>query len=238
MSIKNVSIKDEKLRAFHLRNLALGNIYGPLTGKASVDKPWLKYSSEEEIEESIVESAIGMKHSIAEGMSNSATKYAHLNSSRYIKSDMTYEKSKEMGDMVAKALVASGVKKGDIVTVCLPCVPEFGYFFYAINKVGAISNWIDFRTGEAELVECLNNVNSKLAVTFDGVCEKVNNSIKKHNDTSENKIEQVIKVSPQDSLPLPIATIMNINDKLHKNNSPIKEIEIPYKEFLKREMMF
>lgn len=83
-----------------------------------------------------------------------------------------------MGDMVAKALVASGVKKGDIVTVCLPCVPEFGYFFYAINKVGAISNWIDFRTGEAELVECLNNVNSKLAVTFDGVCEKVNNSIK------------------------------------------------------------
>ena len=178
MSIKNVSIKEEKLRAFHLRNLALGNIYGPLTGKASVDKPWLKYSSEEEIEESIVESAIGMKHSIAEGMSNSATKYAHLNSSRYIKSDMTYEKSKEMGDMVAKALVASGVKKGDIVTVCLPCVPEFGYFFYAINKVGAISNWIDFRTGEAELVECLNNVNSKLAVTFDGVCEKVNNSIK------------------------------------------------------------
>ena len=234
MSIKNVSIKEEKLRAFHLRNLALGNIYGPLTGKASVDKPWLKYSSEEEIEESIVESAIGMKHSIAEGMSNSATKYAHLNSSRYIKSDMTYEKSKEMGDMVAKALVASGVKKGDIVTVCLPCVPEFGYFFYAINKVGAISNWIDFRTGEAELVECLNNVNSKLAVTFDGVCEKVNNSIKKHNDTSENKIEQVIKVSPQDSLPLPIATIMNINDKLHKNNSPIKEIEIPYKEFLKK----
>ena len=115
MSIKNVSIKEEKLRAFHLRNLALGNIYGPLTGKASVDKPWLKYSSEEEIEESILESAIGMKHSIAEGMSNSATKYAHLNSSRYIKSDMTYEKSKEMGDMVAKALVASGVKKGDIV---------------------------------------------------------------------------------------------------------------------------
>lgn len=95
MSIKNVSIKDEKLRAFHLRNLALGNIYGPLTGKASVDKPWLKYSSEEEIEESIVESAIGMKHSIAEGMSNSATKYAHLNSSRYIKSDMTYEKARK-----------------------------------------------------------------------------------------------------------------------------------------------
>lgn len=35
--------KEKKIRATYLRDLSLGKILGPVTGYASIDKPWLKY---------------------------------------------------------------------------------------------------------------------------------------------------------------------------------------------------
>ena len=44
-----LSLNDEKLRDLYLRDLSLGKIQGPLTGYASIDKPWLKNYSEDAI---------------------------------------------------------------------------------------------------------------------------------------------------------------------------------------------
>ena len=47
--MKNLNLNEQKLRDLHLRKLALGEIQGPPTGHASIDKPWLKYYSEESL---------------------------------------------------------------------------------------------------------------------------------------------------------------------------------------------
>src|SRR5574344_1201684 len=44
-----LTINEQKMRDLYLRKLALGEIQGPLTGKPSKDKVWLKYYSEEAI---------------------------------------------------------------------------------------------------------------------------------------------------------------------------------------------
>ena len=45
MKIKNLQINEEHLHDLYLKKLSLGEIQGPLVGKASIDKPWLKYYS-------------------------------------------------------------------------------------------------------------------------------------------------------------------------------------------------
>ena len=47
--IANLSVNEQKLRDLYLRDLALGKVQGPPTGYASIDKPWLKYYSEESL---------------------------------------------------------------------------------------------------------------------------------------------------------------------------------------------
>ena len=222
---------DEVKHDLYLRKLAVGEIQGPTTGKASKDKPWLKYYSEDAITSDDITDM-----SIAERMISSAKKFEGQPALKYINSNIKYSDTIKKGMKIAKSLKALGVKKGDFVTVCLPCVPEFGYFLFAINLLGAKSNWIDFRSGRDELVEFMDKINSQVVITFDGVCDKVNSAIKTHNDNSMNKIENVIKVSPADSLPFPLSTALNVKKYLasfSKGNNDIKDLEMDYKKFLK-----
>ena len=223
--------EEMKKRNLYLKKLANGTLNGPLTGKQSIDKTWLKYYSDESI---LADSKLSI--SIAQGMKQSARDYSDMICMKYIKSKFSYENTNKIGDMVAASLLANGVKPGDKVPVCLPNVPEFGYFLYAINKVGAISVWLDFRTSEEELIECMQNIDSKIAVTFDGVCDKFNNTIKTYNDNNNNKIKKVIKVSPSDSLPFPISSFLNIKEIINKKikgyKSPVANIEEDFNEFL------
>ena len=41
--------EEEKERDLHLKSLATGSVQGPCVGRPSVDKPWLKYYTDEQI---------------------------------------------------------------------------------------------------------------------------------------------------------------------------------------------
>lgn len=56
--------------------------------------------------------------------------------------DISNKKFAEMIEKTAKALVALGVKKGDYVVMCSSNVPEMLYMDYALNKIGAIPNYV------------------------------------------------------------------------------------------------
>ena len=72
--IANLSVNEQKLRDLYLRDMALGKVQGPPTGYASIDKPWLKYYSEEDIMADIVT-----------GIQKTDGKYAYnLRNSRWI----------------------------------------------------------------------------------------------------------------------------------------------------------
>ena len=45
-------------------------------------------------------------------------------------------------DICAKALKSQGVREKDVVSICLPNVPEAVILFYAVSKIGAIANMI------------------------------------------------------------------------------------------------
>lgn len=96
----------------------------------------------------------------------------------------------------AKAFNALGVRKGDIVTICMPNTPEAIIAFYALNRLGAISNMIHPLSSEEEIKHYLQEAQSKYMVMADLCYEKVRN-IK-----DETNLRKIVVVSPKDSMPM------------------------------------
>ena len=91
---------------------------GELTGFPSIDKPWLKYYSEEAINAPLPEC------SIYEYMLENNRNYPADIAINYLGRKITYKELFENIDKTASAFIKVGVKEKEIVTVALPSIPE------------------------------------------------------------------------------------------------------------------
>ncbi len=67
----------------------------------------------------------------------------------------------------AAGFIAMGVKQGDIVTICMPNVPQAVYLMYALNYIGVVASMIHPLSAVKEIVNYLKEVGSKVLVTLD-----------------------------------------------------------------------
>ena len=160
------------------------------TGYPSIDKPWLKYYTEEAIYTPLPECTI------YEYMYENNKAYPNDIAINYLGRNITYKELFERIDNTARAFQALDVQPGEIVTVALPSLPEAMYVIYALNRIGAIANMIHPLAGCKETTHYLNEVHSRVAVIFDGALDDIVNGIE------ETAVEKVIVVSPADSLPI------------------------------------
>lgn len=169
-----------------------------LTGYPSIDKPWLKYYSEEEINAALPECTI--YEYLWENNKDHLDDIALICFGKKI----TYKKLFENIDKAAKAFLSLGIKEGDIVTVCAVTVPETVYAYYGLNKIGAISNMIDPRTSIDGIQRYIEEVSSKTVVCIDAALKKIITAVK------NTEVKEVIVISPADSLPNPQKIIYKI----------------------------
>lgn len=160
-----------------------------LTGYPSIDKPWLKYYTKEQINDE------APKVSCYRNMYNNNKEHKEDIAFEYFGNKITYRKLFENIDKAQQAFLSIGVKKGDIVTICSITTPEIIYSFYALNKIGAISNMIDLRYTKQAIKQFLNEVNSKYCITLDVCYSKISDII------SDTNVKKVITVSPTNSIP-------------------------------------
>lgn len=185
--ISELTEEEKKLRDLYLRKLANGEMQGPPLGYASIDKPWLKYYLEEDIKSSIP------KRRIYEDLKNYNQGNLDEIAIEYFGNKITYKRLLENIDRVASSLISNGVKKGDVVSVCMPYLPETIYTIYAINKIGAIVNMIDPRINEELITDYINNAESNYAIIIDKIEDKIKNIL------PNTSIRKVISVSPLNS---------------------------------------
>ena len=108
--LSKLSEEEKKQRDQYLRQLATGEIQGPPTGYASIDKPWLKYYPEHGITTDVPKvNAYDLIYNKMKGKQN----YIALN---YFGRKITYKEMFENIERVAKSLKANGIKKGDNIT--------------------------------------------------------------------------------------------------------------------------
>ena len=175
-----------------------------LTGYPSIDKPWLKYYSEEAINAELP------KCTIYEYLWKNNKEYPNDIAIEYMGRKISYEELFEHIDECVRALTVLEVKPGDIVTVALPSIPEVLYIVYALNKMGAVANMIHPLAGEKEIINYINEVNSEVAVIYEGTYRLIKDVI------SASTVKHVVVVSAEDSLPISIKWLYFAKNKMPK----------------------
>lgn len=188
-----------------------------ITGCPSNDKPWLKFYDKNQLDEELP------VQSIYEYMYENNKDHLEDIALIYLKKKITYGQLIDNISIVEKALIALGVKKGDIVTVAMPSTPEAVYCVYALNKIRAVANMIHPLAGANEIVGYLNEVKSTIFIMFTGTYSIVKDVIDKTN------VKKAIVAYPTESLGPIINALFKIkNEEIKWSKSVIK-----WSDFLK-----
>ena len=137
-----------------------------LTGYPSIDKPWLKYYSEEAIQAELPECTV------LQYIKNKNTNNLNGIALNYFGNKITYREFFENIDKVAKAFYAIGIRKGDIVTIASMHTPETIYIIYGLNKIGAVANMVYLTLSANEIIENIKSTDSKAFIYFAMIQEK------------------------------------------------------------------
>lgn len=137
------------------------------TGYPSVDKPWLKYYSEEAIKKEPFEGSI--YNHILERNKEYMNNYAL----QYFGRKITYSELFSNVDTVADALTEYDVKKGDNVVVLMTSCPELIYLLLALNKIGAVANLINPLFTKQQIKERINDTDAKVMIVLEQLYELV-----------------------------------------------------------------
>lgn len=209
--------EEDKQRNLYLKKLANGTLQGPLTGKQSIDKTWLKYYEDYDIKQDIPKMS-AYDYMVVNNNSN-LDKIA-LN---FYGIKITYEELLKNIDKITRSLISLGVKKGNIVTLAMANTPEMVYLFYALNRIGAISNVIDPRYSADEMKREINKVNSKYFITLEDCYDTSRRIIE------ETNVEKTVYLTALESMPLPIKVVNKLKNKIKSidNNS------ISWNDFIK-----
>lgn len=111
-----------------------------LTGYPSIDKPWLKYYSEEAVRAEIPTGSI---YENIWGVNKDNGRNIAI---EYLGAKISYDGLFRKIDEAANGFWELGVRPNEIVTIALPDIPENIFCIYALNKIGAIANLIDLRS--------------------------------------------------------------------------------------------
>lgn len=187
-----------------------------MTGYPSIDRPWLKYYSDEAKKTKIPECTIYdyLWESNREHLDNVALNYFGYK--------IPYRKMFEEINKVAQAFANLGIKENDTIIIAAVTIPEVIYAFYALNQLGAISNMVDPRTSERGIQKYILESKARYILTLDILAEKIQGAIR---DTS---IEKMITVSATNSFVGVRGIIFDIvNTKSHN----VKNV-LPWKKFI------
>ena len=96
--------------------------------RKKIDAPWSKFYTKEELEYEIP------NISMYDQVNRSKEKYPSNVAIQYMGKKINYKKFLKKIDICAKGFNNLGIKKGDIVTILLPNVPEALISLYALKK--------------------------------------------------------------------------------------------------------
>lgn len=212
-------LNDEELRKrdIYLRKIAIGQLYGPNVGYASIDKPWLKYFDEDVLLLSPKKKSV-YSNLILNNINNNEGIAISYYGRKYTYNDLFYNVN-----IISNSLIKLGIKKGDIVTLALPNIPENVFIFYALNKIGAVGNFIDLRLKQENLINAINVTNSKLIFACDLFIDNLYEVI---NSTT---IENTVMVSVSNSFPTILKVLYNLKNK----KKELKHSTLKYNDFKK-----
>ena len=190
-----------------------------LTGYPSIDKPWLKYYSDEAIKKKLIPNTI-FGH-LYENNKEHLDDIALI----YFGKKITYHVLFNKIERCKNSLLALGIKKNDIVTIQTLAIPQTVVLLYALSRIGAVANLIYASNNEKEVNENLKLTGSKTYFVIDNIYEKFSFVLQ---DTS---VKNVVLFSIDSEMDFLTKTVYRISKK--KKQSFNKENVYSWDSFVK-----
>lgn len=189
-----------------------------LTGYPSIDKPWLKYYSDEAINAPLPECTL------YENIYNNNHSHPDDIAIEYFGNKITYKELFSNVENVKNAFLKSGVKKGDKVIMYTSSTPELIYIVLALCKIGATANMLNPLFENEQVVERTNETGAEIMIALDELYCKLSD------DISKTCIKTVIILPVYNSMPKITKNIVKMK-KWHKTSYTSSVIR--WNDFLK-----
>ncbi|MBN1883123.1 MAG: long-chain fatty acid--CoA ligase [Deltaproteobacteria bacterium] len=147
------------------------------------------------------------KITISQALTRSAEEHPNAIALNYMGNKITYRQLNDMVNQFSKALKDLGVKKGDVVAVCLPNLPQTIITNLAILRIGAVTAQNNPLYTERELAYQLDDSDAKTIVTMALLVPRIEKI------QSETKIEKIIACHINSYLPFPIRQLFPLVKK-------------------------
>ena len=82
-------------------------------------------------------------------------------------SKLTYKEFFDLVDTLTKGFIELGVKNGDIVTMCMAGTVDSMAHFYALNRIGAVTQLVNPNYFKVNSTKYINETGSKLLIVLD-----------------------------------------------------------------------
>jgi len=195
----------------YIRKLATGEIQGPPTGYASIDKPWLKYYPEPMYtERKPYNKIIDYIKDTWNGFDNDIMIH-------YYGLDITAKEFFENVEKTAKSLKSLGLNNGDTIITNLEGIPEFIYLFFASELIGVnIKNKIG--ADAREIAEVIEESDAKYLFAHDYTTKEDTDVIYQNTN-----LENIILINPVEHLNGDLTTLRpNIKSYIENKYQGIK----------------
>jgi long-chain acyl-CoA synthetase len=161
-------------------------------------------------------------------LKETAEKYPDYYALNFQNKKITFAQMMAQIELVAQSLLASGVKKGDFVSVVAPNTPQALISVYAINRMGAVANMIHPLLSANEIKKFVEHVDSKAVITFDMLYPKLAEINWK---TSTKPVIVLARIA--DALPAYLKPLYLLKNKVEITPNPDHDV-IYWNDFLKR----
>ncbi len=111
--------------------------------------------------------------SVFQQLKEHADEYLSLPALDFQGRQFSYEELVSETEKLAAALYAYGIKKGDVVSISSPNIPQAIFMFYAVNRIGAVANMIHPLLPSDEIQQLVESTESVALFIPDVVYDKV-----------------------------------------------------------------
>lgn len=169
-----------------------------LTGYPSIDKPWLKYYDLNRI------GAPLPVWSLFDNIYENNKEHLDNPALVFFEKKISYRNLFTRIDLAEGKLKNLGVKTGDTVSFISILTPEVVAIFYAINRIGAVANFIDPRLSVETSVHHIVSTDSKVLIVLDACADKLNEISKQIGE------QNIIWLSISSDMTQPIKTLYRL----------------------------
>ena len=189
------------------------------------DKPWIKWCGK------VPHTLTYFEGSIYEYLNNNKNEFEHLTALEYFKNTFSFKYLMKEIDKCSSALVKSGVKENDIVTICMANTPEAIIAFYSINKIGAIANMVHPLSSENEIKNIIVESGSKTLFINDILYKNIKNI------EDDINVKTTIIAPIANSMDLVTKVLYNLTSKSKVNSNEISNKYVIWNDFINTDII-